>query len=112
MNKVQEWREAENLVAAHYASLGYTIIHQNYKISNGELDIVAENDRHRVFIEVKLTNHTTDLYEYITPRKLLTLKRTILNFLRHYHTPKRIRLDIAFVRHNTIFKIYENVTNT
>jgi len=107
----EKWKAAEQLVAYHYANAGHKILHTNYTIRGGELDIVAENADELIFIEVKAVDRTNDLHEYITPTKLANLQMTIESYLRHYPTKKPFRLDVAFVRWNTIFDIYRNVTN-
>jgi Holliday junction resolvase-like predicted endonuclease len=56
-------------------------------------------------------HHTDDLHNYITPTKLANLQKTIEHYLWHYPTAKSIRLDVAFVKWNTILDIYRNVTN-
>lgn len=108
----EKWKAAEQVIAHHYTQSGYKILHTNYTIRGGELDIVAENADEMIFIEVKAVDRTNDLHEYITPTKLSALQRTIENYLRHYPTQKPFRLDIAFVKENSILCIYKNVTNT
>ncbi|MBU0626722.1 YraN family protein [Patescibacteria group bacterium] len=98
MNKVKLGREAEILVADFYRSKNYNILKMNYCIRGGELDLIAENDKQRIFIEVKLVNHTQHLHEYITHHKITALQRTIQHFQYHYPSDKAIRLDVAFVR--------------
>jgi|GEM_PF-447511 len=107
----EKGRRAEQLIASHYAQSGHRILHTNYTIHGGELDIVAENADEMIFIEVKAVDRTNDLHEYITPTKLSTLQRTIENYLRHYPSKKPFRLDVAFVKENSILCIYKNVTN-
>ncbi len=111
LNKFQQGQLAEDLVAKYYQAQNYKIIIQNYNIRWWELDIVAENETQRIFIEVKLVNRTQHLHDYVTPSKLKALFRTIQNFQHNYSTSKSIRLDVAFVRWNDILNVHENVTN-
>ena len=45
--------KGEKLAAKFLKRKGYRIIHRNYKCKLGEIDIVAEQDRTIVFVEVK-----------------------------------------------------------
>ena len=107
----QAGKLAEQLVASHYINSGHRIIERNFTMRWGELDIIAENADELIFVEVKAVHHTDDLHNYITPTKLWALQRTIEYYLYKHPSKKPIRLDIAFVRWNTIFSIYRNVTN-
>lgn len=111
MNLKEIWKEAEKIIATHYQHEGYQILETNFTMRWGELDIIAQNDDEIVFIEVKAVDHTDDLHNYVTPLKLSTLEKTIQYYLYKHPTTKLIRLDIAFVRANTILDIYRNITN-
>jgi putative endonuclease len=43
----------ERFAAAHLSALGFTLVDRNYRTRHGELDLVAADDRHLVFCEVK-----------------------------------------------------------
>lgn len=105
-------RAGEDLVAAHYQSLWYTILHRNYSFSDGELDIVAIKGDCLTFVEVKVVDHITDIDGYVTPKKIGFLSRAIEWYLTKYPSNHEISLDVAFVHWNTIIEVYENVTNS
>ena len=107
----EKGKEAELLVADYLVNLGYTIIQQNYTIRGGEIDIIAEKDNIRTFVEVKAVDHTTDLLDYITPHKQAALLRTIIRFNYEHPSHKEISLDLVFVKQNTIIHHYPNITN-
>jgi len=46
-------RKGEDLAAAFLKAEGYHIRERNWRFGKDELDIIAENDRHLVFVEVK-----------------------------------------------------------
>ncbi len=108
-DKGDKW---ELLVAEQYQSRWYTLLHKKYTIQNGELDLIFENNDCLTFVEVKVIDHTDDLFDYITPKKLGAVKRTIERYLLNNPTEKPYILDIVFVKDNSIVEIYENVTNT
>ena len=51
-------RHGEELAARHFERRGYTILARNYRTPIGELDIIARDRQHLIFIEVK-TRRTT-----------------------------------------------------
>lgn len=46
-------RKGEDIVAEFYRDRGYGIIARNYRVGSDEIDIIAENERTVVFVEVK-----------------------------------------------------------
>lgn len=108
-NKGDEW---EAIVAEYYQNTWHTLLARKYKIQNGELDLILENDKLLTFVEVKVVNHIDDLFDYITPKKLWTIKKTIERYLLKHPTHKPYVLDVVFVKNNSIFEVYEDVTST
>ena len=68
-----------------------------------------ENDSTMIFVEVKVVNYVDNLHDYITPKKLHTLKHTIDTYLWKYPTQKVVRVDIVFVKDNRIITIVKNI---
>ena len=46
-------KTGEELAARHLAERGFTILARNYRTPVGELDIIARDRRHLLFVEVK-----------------------------------------------------------
>ncbi|MDD3262652.1 MAG: YraN family protein [Candidatus Absconditabacteria bacterium] len=111
MNKRKRGYQAENIVKQYLIDNGYKILHQNYTIRGGELDIISEKDNNRVFIEVKEVEQTKDLHNYISTKKLQTIYKTIQFFNQEYPTNKQLRIDLVFVKQNLIIHHYENISN-
>ena len=68
-----------------------------------------ENSINIIFVEVKVVNYIDNLHDYITERKLLSLKHTIETYLWKYPTEKIIRVDIVFIKDKKIFEIIKNI---
>lgn len=49
----------EEITAEHYAENGYIIVCRNFRVRGGEIDLIAENEREVVFIEVKTRDKKT-----------------------------------------------------
>lgn len=111
MNKRKRWYQAENIAKQYFIEQWYKILHQNYTIRWWELDIIAEKNNSRIFIEVKEVDQTNDLHDYISPRKLQTIYKTIQFFNHEYPTDKQLRIDLVFIKENNIIYHYENISN-
>jgi putative endonuclease len=76
---------AEDLAAQHLESQGLVVLHRNYRIRGGELDIVARADALIVFVEVKqrASDRFGSALEAVTAQKVMLLRRTALHYLVH-----------------------------
>jgi putative endonuclease len=110
--KKEKGKEWEILVAEHYQSLWYILVEKNYTISWWELDLIFQKDNILTFVEVKVVNHIQELHDYVTSKKIGHLKHTIEYYLLEHPTDKEHVLDVVFVKDNSIFEIYKNVTNS
>ncbi len=104
--------KGELLVAEAYQNTGHILLQHKYTIHWGELDLIFENDELLTFVEVKVVDHIDDLFDYITPKKIWTLKRTIERYLLNNPTNKEYVLDVVFVKNNSILESYYDVTNS
>ncbi|HCB51056.1 TPA: hypothetical protein DEP21_00445 [Patescibacteria group bacterium] len=73
--------------------------------------MIVEDNNSRIFVEVKDVDNTQDLHNYISPKKISTILKTILFFNQRHPTEKQLRVDLVFVKQNTILHHYENITN-
>lgn len=99
----------ELLVQQYYEGKWYTCKDKNFTIKWGELDLVVEDEHNLLIVEVKVVNYMDNLHDYITPRKIATLQKSIQTYLWKYPTQKSVRLDIVFVKGNEIVEVYENI---
>ncbi len=92
-----KWGEA--LVAESYSKNGYKIIAVNYRTRFGEIDIIAENKKFLVFIEVKLRKNSNfgDASEFVTASKQKKIRTTAEIWLSENETKKQPRFDVAEV---------------
>jgi putative endonuclease len=99
-------RSGERRVARWYLDRGYTIVARNWRVKEGELDVVARVDRTLVICEVK--TRSSERYgtgfEAVTWSKQSQIRRVTLHYLqdlRGWH-PAEIRFDVASVTPSTI----------
>ena len=89
-------RWGEELAAEYLRKKKYTIVAANYRCRLGEIDLIAENRKFLVFIEVKLRkdNHFAEAMEFVDAGKQERLKSTALLYLSEHETEKPARFDV------------------
>lgn len=90
----------EKLAAEHLRELGYKIREANFRCSQGEIDIIAQDKDCLVFVEVR-TRAGSDFgtpEESITPAKKEKLVSLALAYLQtHSSLPSLWRIDVVAV---------------
>lgn len=107
--KKKIWQAGELLVQQLYESHWYVCKDKNFTIRGGEVDLVMQNNLNLIFVEVKVVNYIDNLHDYITSHKLFALRRTIETYIWKYPTNKIVRVDVVFVKNNTIVEIFKNI---
>ena len=93
----------EDLAAKYLTGKGYDIVCRNYRTDGGEIDIIAEDEQHLVFVEVKTRSKHSIRQALInvayTKQKRITLAaQRYIN--QHPECVKpRIRFDIIILLH-------------
>ena len=104
----------EDAAAAWYEAQGYTVVARNWRVRDGEIDIVARHNRTLVFCEVK--TRSSDRFgtpaEAISHTKQMRLRRLAVQFLKASPQPGcALRFDVAAVKpgaHAPHVEIVEN----
>lgn len=93
-------KQGEEMAVEWLSQNGFAILHQNWKYSWFELDIIAEKDGILHFVEVK--TRTSDTFghpeEGVTEKKLQRLMNAGEEFLHQHPDWKRIQYDILSIR--------------
>jgi putative endonuclease len=93
-------KRGEDLAAASLEKAGYRILERNYRCRFGEIDIIAEEGRVLVFVEVKCrrTELFGDPLEAVGPRKQRKISKISLHYLAERHLEHRAaRFDVVAV---------------
>lgn len=89
----------EALAANWFINKGYTILHQNWRYKNLEVDIIASKQQMLHFIEVKST--TTIQYGHpennVSPKKITNLINASAQYLYLYPQWQRIQFDVLAI---------------
>lgn len=89
------WGEA---AAAEFLNKkGYRLVAKNYSCRWGEIDLIVENRRYVVFVEVKLRRSASFARpsEFVDRRKQDRLRMTADVWLSRYETTKQPRFDVV-----------------
>lgn len=93
----------ENAAADYLTKQGYTVVCRNFTVKGGEIDLIAENDTHILFVEVKGRTESPNLQKYgrpasaVTPTKQQHLIFAAKEYLRRHECVKKPRMDVIEV---------------
>ena len=68
-----------------------------------------KNDTMLIFVEVKDVTSRDDIMDYLSSRKIQTLKKTIDQYIWSHDDEREYRLDVVFVSHGKILEQYCDV---
>lgn len=93
-------QRGEEIAAEYLTRLGYKILESNFRTRFGEIDLVCQDSRDLVFVEVKArTSHRFGLpEESVTLRKRQRLRLAISLYLQSRETRfRRLRLEVIAI---------------
>jgi putative endonuclease len=93
-------RQGEEIACRYLARLGYRILVRNYRTRLGEVDIIAEQGKTLVFVEVKTRRGRTcgHPFEAVTPAKCRQISKVALLYLAETGREKQAaRFDVVAV---------------
>ncbi len=93
-NMLGPW--GEQLAAAYLQKKRYRILACNYKCRMGEIDIICENRKYLVFVEVKLrkTDHFGEAREFVGTKKQQRLLAAAMFWLQQNPCDLQPRFDV------------------
>ncbi len=92
-------QQAEDRAAKLLRRQGYRIVCRNYSSLLGEIDVVAEDDRTLVFVEVRLRtrDHFGDAASTVTRGKQRKVIAAAHDYLARHPTTKDVRFDVVAI---------------
>jgi len=93
--------DGEQAVARWYRSRGYAVVDRNWRVREGEIDLVLRRGRTIVFCEVKTRRGDAfgSPFDAVTARKRQRLRTLALRWLGEHGAGRApIRFDVAAVR--------------
>ena len=99
-NKRQVGTEKETLAAEYLEKKGYFIIEKNYRVRQGEIDLIARDGACIVFVEVKYRadGRSGDALEAVTGAKIRQISKMALFYLNQ----KKRSIDNTSIRFDVI----------
>lgn len=113
MNNREVGNKGEDLAVSYLENKKYIILHRNYQIRSGEIDIIAYDKDVLVCIEVKTRNNTRYGYAYesVDYRKQKKIIKTSLHYLnKNKIKDTQLRYDIieVYLKENNRINHIEN----
>ena len=92
-------REGEQQAAEYLKSLGWEILHANYRYGRSEIDIIARDADSLVFVEVKRRKNADYGYpeQSVTQKKIEMLRSGAEGYLNEEEWTGPIRFDIVSI---------------
>ena len=89
----------EEIICIYLKNTGHLIQHTNYHSRYGEIDIISEDDKYIVFVEVKTRKSFkfSRAIESVNKSKRIKIIKTAYCYLEENPTSKQPRFDIAEV---------------
>ena len=96
MNTSQIGSFGEKKAASYLRRHGYKIVDTNCRYRQGEIDIIAENRKYIVFVEVKLRKNSKygQAQEFVTYSKQQKVIAAAQLWLQQHDTDKQPRFDV------------------
>ncbi len=111
MNKRIVGAQGEDSAVAYLEGLNYKILERNYRSHFGEIDIIAMDKRHTVFIEVK--SRATSLFgsphESVVRKKKRRITLTAIDYVQKMHLEnKPLRFDVVAINPDSSIELIKN----
>lgn len=96
-------KRGEELACVFLEKAGFTVKERNFHVSHDEIDIIAENEKYIIFVEVKTRAQTAVNMRYGRPcmavnyAKKQKMLRAVSEYLRRYRPEKSPRIDVVEV---------------
>ncbi|MFM6980083.1 MAG: YraN family protein [Micrococcales bacterium] len=93
-------RYGEDRACEYLERLGYQVIERNYRCREGELDIVAQEGKTLVFVEVKTrsSQNSGHPFEAITNSKQARIRKLVAHWCEKYQVSQvQVRIDAIAV---------------
>jgi putative endonuclease len=99
-NRRSQGSAGEDLAVRFLEEQGFLILHRNYRYGRGEIDIVAQEGKELVFIEVKMRRSTQwgEPEEAVTPAKRLQIRKVAEGYFDEHDIDEHpCRFDVVAI---------------
>lgn len=105
--------EGEDAASEYLRKKGYKIIARNLRLKGGELDIVAQDGRTLVFVEVKTRRSEAfgGPAEAVDPRKREKMRSLALRYVSSLKEEPAARFDVVSITYEGGNRLIEHITD-
>ncbi|MFM2136476.1 MAG: hypothetical protein RL021_1876 [Bacteroidota bacterium] len=109
--KTELARLGEELAARHLAANGYKVMKHNFRIGQGEIDLIVRKGEFLVFVEVKTRTSPflTDPVQLVPLSKQRQLVRLADRYMKNNNDQSPARFDVVIVVHNSLTTLIEHI---
>ncbi len=106
-------QSGESLASTHLISHGFKILETNWRHGHDEVDLIAENEKFIIFVEVKTrkNNHFGSPETFVTKQKQKFMIRAANVYMTRQNSNKEARFDIVAVTLNDNQKDIVHITD-
>lgn len=99
---LQRGEATEQLACEHLQANGFVLLHKNYRLKMGEIDLIMRDGQTIVFIEVRYrkTMAYGGALQSIDPRKQARIIRTAQHYLQYRAPEAQARFDVIAIEGN------------
>lgn len=99
MNRRKKGISYEEIATRYLNDQGIRIIKKNYRIRQGEVDLIGEDTSHLIFFEVKYRNNSKygNPYEAVSLQKQKRICKAAEAYLLRYGSDRQIRYDVISI---------------
>lgn len=93
-------RAGESIACDYLVKNGFLVTRKNYTVRGGEIDIIAENEKYIIFVEVKTRSAGRSIEKYGRGASAVDLKKrehflfSAKKYLRDFPSDKKPRIDV------------------
>ncbi len=89
---------------------GYTILFANWRYKHSEIDIIAQDGKIVVFVEVKTRNNTTygNPEDYVDKHKMKKMHEAADAYIEKFNWQGELRFDIISIEKNNVITHFED----
>lgn len=106
-------RESEAAAEAYYAKMGFITLDRNFRVREGEIDLVLQRAQLLLFVEVKGRTRDWERHAWLPDwrHKLKRLNRAIRRYLQEHRDLDfaELRLEVVFVTQGRVAARFERI---
>lgn len=109
MNTRRSGNIGEDLACDYLERNGFQVIARNYYAGHCEIDIICEDDKYLIFVEVKSRTDTPALKRYGRPARAIdknkrnNIIKAAKEYIKEHPTKKFVRIDVVEIYMNTSY---------